>query len=89
MRRRAVVGLVAVLLAVVCWSEAQRQYQHVTAAVTVAEVRNLVASFGLAELGAVVILYRLAAYWFMVLIGELGSAYRVVTVGAGSLSTRP
>jgi len=175
--------------AVVCWSEADRQYQHVTAAVTVAEVLNLVASFGLAAvglvylaatappspelrtvqlgvtaaigglgglfavvwfrrttvertvagvafllrltlgrvsehvrratdrtaiqagvdryyetfekvrrdrrrvalagLGAVVILYRVATYWFMVLIGGLGSAYRVATVGSGSLSTRP
>lgn len=37
--------------------------------------------FALAELGAVVILYRLASYWFMVLVGGLGSAYRAL-VGA-------
>lgn len=56
MKRRAVVGFVlslGVLGAFVCWSEAQRQYQHVTAAVTVAEVLNLVASFGLAAVGLV------------------------------------
>lgn len=49
--------------------------------VTLVALLAAVTGLAVAELAAVVILYRLASYWFMVLVGGLGSVYRVL-VGA-------
>lgn len=46
--------------------------------VTLVALLTTVTGLALAELAAVVILYRLAAYWFMVLVGGIGSAYRAL-----------
>lgn len=44
---------------------------------------------GLVELGAVVILYRLAAYWFVVLVGGLASTYRALAVRSSPFDVPP